>query len=216
MEPRTIDFVSASVSSDAPATGGDGIAPTASLADWTVLQSASPSSAAGWSVSQLVTFLDGTPVWEFALVAAAVLIICVLIGARFIEALSNRDLEFASITSLSSGDDEPTDDEPVEAEPAHTYEAYISPDTPNELLSDRGQIIRILVENDGRTYQYRIVEETGWSKSKVSRLLSEMHERGEIGKVSVGRENAIVLADHGPDGPDQIEDPSVTVRKSPQ
>jgi hypothetical protein len=217
MEPRTIDIVSDPVSSEALVTdGGATVTPIVSSTDGAVLQSTATAGDVDWTVSQIIHSLNVTPIWEFALVAVAVLIICVLIGARFIEALSNRDLKFDPMAALSSDARDDAEEEPAEAEPAHTYEAYISPDTPNELLSDRGQIIRILVENDGRTYQYRIVEETGWSKSKVSRLLSEMHERGEIGKVSVGRENAIVLTDHGSDDPDSVDDPSVSMRKSPQ
>ena len=217
MEPSTIDIVSTSVFSDALLTDGDAATATlVSAADGGALHPRAAALVADRGASQTVQFLNVTPIWEFALVAAAVLIIGVLIGARLIEALSNRDLDIDPMAALSSQETDDETDEPVDDEPAHTYEAYISPDTPDELLSDRGQIIRILVENDGRTYQYRIVEETGWSKSKVSRLLSEMHERGEIGKVSVGRENAIVLADHGPDGSDQADDPSVAVKKSPQ
>jgi hypothetical protein len=217
MEPRTIDIVSDPVSSNALVTDGSAtVTPIVSPADGAALQSTLAASGVDWTVSLLTQLLNVTPIWEFALVAVAVLIICVLIGARFIEALSNRDVEFAPMAAFSSETADDVEQESAESDPAHTYEAYISPDTPNELLSDRGQIIRILVENDGRTYQYRIVEETGWSKSKVSRLLSEMHERGEIGKVSVGRENAIVLADHDPDGSDPAEDPSASMRKSPQ
>lgn len=217
MEPSTIDIVSTSVFSDALLTDGDAATATlVSAADSGALRPGAAALVADRGASQIVQFLNVTPIWEYALVAAAVLIIGVLIGARLIEALSNRDLDIDPMAALSSQETDDETDEPVDDEPAHTYEAYISPDTPDELLSDRGQIIRILVENDGRTYQYRIVEETGWSKSKVSRLLSEMHERGEIGKVSVGRENAIVLADHGPDGSDRADDPSVAVKKSPQ
>ncbi|MFC4439719.1 MULTISPECIES: helix-turn-helix transcriptional regulator [Natrialbaceae] len=215
MEPSTTDIVSASVFSDALFTDGDPATALVSAADSGTLRPAAAAPVVDRGVSQVVHFLNA-PIWEFALVAAAVLIISVLIGARLIEALSNRDLDLDPMAALSGQETADETDEPVDDEPTHTYEAYISPDTPDELLSDRGQIIRILVENDGRTYQYRIVEETGWSKSKVSRLLSEMHERGEVGKVSVGRENAIVLADHGPDGSDQADDPSVAVRKSPQ
>jgi hypothetical protein len=216
MEPRTIDTVSESVSSDVLVTVGEvHAAALLSSPDGAIVRSAAASLAASISVSHTVQFLGGTPIWELALVGAAVVIIGVLIGARLLEALSNRDVTLDPVALVSSDDDE-QDDEPVEEEPTHTYETYISPDTPDELLSDRGQIIRILVENDGRTYQYRIVEETGWSKSKVSRLLSEMHDRGEIGKVSVGRENAIVLADHRPEGSPEADDPSVTVTKSPQ
>lgn len=214
MEFRTIDTVSESVSSDVLVTVGDvSTAASVPLPDGAIVNSTATSFAV---IAQLGQFIGETPLWELVLVAAAVVIIGVLIGARLIEALSNRDVTLdPSAVFATDGDDE-RDDETSTDDPTHTYETYISPDTPDELLSDRGQIIRILVENDGRTYQYRIVEETGWSKSKVSRLLSEMHDRGEIGKVSVGRENAIVLADHGPDESSGADESSVTVTNSPQ
>ncbi len=41
--------------------------------------------------------------------------------------------------------------------------------------------------------QHRIVDETGWSKSKVSVLLSEMEEEGTVSKLRVGRENVVSL-----------------------
>jgi uncharacterized membrane protein len=48
--------------------------------------------------------------------------------------------------------------------------------------------------------QVNIVEETGWSKSKVSMLLSDMEEEeGIISKLRVGRENVISLRGHEPD-----------------
>ncbi|AGB39580.1 hypothetical protein Natoc_3879 [Natronococcus occultus SP4] len=216
MELRTIDTVSESVSSDALATVGDASTTTlVSSSDGAIIHSTVTFFVTSLSLSQIAQFFGETPLWELILVAAAVVIIGVLIGARLIEALSNRDVTLDPAAMFATEDDATQDEDPSEDEPTHTYETYISPDTPDELLSDRGQIIRILVENDGRTYQYRIVEETGWSKSKVSRLLSEMHDRGEIGKVSVGRENAIVLADHGP-GEAVDSDDSVTVTNSPQ
>jgi uncharacterized membrane protein len=49
----------------------------------------------------------------------------------------------------------------------------------------------LLDERGGRMKQVEIVEETGWSKSKVSMLLSEMEEEGQISKLRVGRENII-------------------------
>lgn len=65
-------------------------------------------------------------------------------------------------------------------------------------LTDEERIVRLLASNDGRMKQTRIVEETGWSKAKVSRLLSGMAEDGEITKLTVGRENIIFLG--SPDG----------------
>lgn len=68
-----------------------------------------------------------------------------------------------------------------------------------ELMTDEDRVVNLLEENGGRMKQVNIVEETGWSKSKVSMLLSEMDDEGEISKLRVGRENIISLAGHEPD-----------------
>lgn len=68
-----------------------------------------------------------------------------------------------------------------------------------ELLSDEDRVIDLLEENGGRMRQVSIVEETEWSKSKVSMLLSDMEEEGEISKLRVGRENIISLSGNEPD-----------------
>jgi uncharacterized membrane protein len=68
-----------------------------------------------------------------------------------------------------------------------------------ELLSDEDRVRRLLEDNGGRMKQVDIVDETEWSKSKVSMLLSEMEEDGEISKLRVGRENIISLSGHEPD-----------------
>lgn len=68
-----------------------------------------------------------------------------------------------------------------------------------EQLSDREIIIDILEDNDGRMKQARIVDTTGWSKSKVSMLLSEMEDDDEVTKLRVGRENIVSLSGREPD-----------------
>jgi len=60
-------------------------------------------------------------------------------------------------------------------------------------------VVTLLEENGGRMKQVNIVEETGWSKSKVSMLLSDMEDEGEISKLRVGRENIISLDGHEPE-----------------
>jgi uncharacterized membrane protein len=75
-----------------------------------------------------------------------------------------------------------------------------APSVPDEeLLSDDDRVIRMLKDHGGRMKQVKIVEDTGWSKSKVSMLLSDMEEEGTISKLRVGRENVISLAGHEPD-----------------
>jgi hypothetical protein len=71
--------------------------------------------------------------------------------------------------------------------------------TDEELLSDKDRVTALLEANGGRMQQGTIVEETGWSKSKVSTLLSEMAEEGRVSKLRVGRENIVSLAGHEPD-----------------
>lgn len=68
-----------------------------------------------------------------------------------------------------------------------------------ELLSDEDRVLQLLEANGGRMKQVKIVEETDWSKSKVSMLLSDMEEEGDISKLRVGRENIISLSGEEPD-----------------
>ena len=68
-----------------------------------------------------------------------------------------------------------------------------------ELLSDEDRVLQLLRDNGGRMKQVNIVEETGWSKSKVSMLLSDMEEDEQISKLRVGRENIVSLVGHEPD-----------------
>jgi hypothetical protein len=68
-----------------------------------------------------------------------------------------------------------------------------------ELLEDDERVMRLLDENGGRMKQVNIVEETGWSKSKVSMLLSDMEEDEAISKLRVGRENIISKKGMEPD-----------------
>lgn len=58
-------------------------------------------------------------------------------------------------------------------------------------FTNEEQVLGLLEANGGRMRQTRIVEATGWSKSKVSMLLTEMESEGTISKLRVGRENII-------------------------
>lgn len=69
-----------------------------------------------------------------------------------------------------------------------------------EFVSDEDRILRILADNDGRLMQGRLVELTDWSKSKVSRRLTTLEEEGRIRKITLGRENMVVLPGREPDG----------------
>ncbi|WP_115862704.1 helix-turn-helix transcriptional regulator [Halorussus litoreus] len=103
--------------------------------------------------------------------------------------------------SLSSGDGgNPGGDGGAAASGATAGSGSPEPSVSDEeLLTDEARVKKLLGENGGRMKQVNIVEETGWSKSKVSMLLSEMEDEGEISKLRVGRENIISLEGHEPD-----------------
>ncbi|WP_327054207.1 helix-turn-helix transcriptional regulator [Halomicrococcus gelatinilyticus] len=76
----------------------------------------------------------------------------------------------------------------------------------DEPLTDEGQVKHLLSKNGGRMKQADIVDETGWSKSKVSRLLSRMEERDELNRLRVGRGNIVYLDGAKPSGVDPGDD----------
>jgi uncharacterized membrane protein len=95
-------------------------------------------------------------------------------------------------------------------ESANATSGAESPETPRapqsgvsqsaeQAVSDADCVIELLEEHDGRMKQTHIVEETDWSKSKVSMLLSEMEDDGEISKLRVGRENIVSLSGKEPE-----------------
>ncbi|MFC4408630.1 helix-turn-helix transcriptional regulator [Haloarchaeobius iranensis] len=93
-----------------------------------------------------------------------------------------------------------TADEPSDEAGATTASATGGPSVPDEeLLTDEDRVLELLNDNGGRMRQSNIVDETDWSKSKVSMLLSDMEDDGSISKLRVGRENIVSLAGHEPD-----------------
>jgi len=85
-------------------------------------------------------------------------------------------------------------DAPARPEQVGDAEAAPSGDAESEsTLSDEERILQMLDENDGRLWQRDIHEQTEWSKSKVSRLLSTMEGNGKVRKIAIGRENIITL-----------------------
>jgi len=97
-------------------------------------------------------------------------------------------------------DDGPTTEQPATVDYSTTDTTQAGQRTPvPEQLSDEERVIQLLEKNGGRMKQVNIVKNTEWSKSKVSMLLSDMEEEGEISKLRVGRENIISLAGEEPD-----------------
>ncbi|MCU4719224.1 DUF7343 domain-containing protein [Halapricum hydrolyticum] len=85
------------------------------------------------------------------------------------------------------------------AKPDTSAETESAPLEPEAVLSDADRVEALLEDRGGRMRQSEIVEETDWSKSKVSMLLSDMEDDGEITKLRVGRENIVSLPGHEPD-----------------
>jgi hypothetical protein len=80
-----------------------------------------------------------------------------------------------------------------------TPEATANADPAPEPLTDEDRVLALLRDHGGRMKQSKIVDETEWSKAKVSRLLSTMNDEETINKLSIGRENIISLDGHGPE-----------------
>lgn len=129
--------------------------------------------------------------WDMVLVTVLSLLVGGLVGIRLAYVLSAREISVTLGGSLSDpAGDEPTDDQ---HSTGHEFHHAVSASTPSLLLSDEGEVIKLLMQNDGTLRQHQIASETGWSKSKVSRILSDMHDEGVIEKISIGRENHITL-----------------------
>jgi hypothetical protein len=145
----------------------------------------------------------GGPSWTLP---AAVIVVIIVAGG----ATAWRSGALGQV--LGTDDDEPpagspsaaTDTEQSStAPPSDTAAATDTPDEPavpdEEMLTDSDRVRKLLEENGGRMKQVDIVDSTDWSKSKVSMLLSDMEDDGDISKLRVGRENIISLAGQEPD-----------------
>ncbi|MFD1562084.1 helix-turn-helix transcriptional regulator [Haloarchaeobius amylolyticus] len=133
-----------------------------------------------------------------------------LLGALFGLGLAAAAVIWYRRYGPGAGAGEPTDrDSSVEAESPQPAPAPVDAAdksaadadsvTDEELLTDEDRVVKLIRENGGRMKQVNIVEETGWSKSKVSMLLSDMEDDGTISKLRVGRENIISLEGFEPE-----------------
>lgn len=130
-------------------------------------------------LAELSSHLLGWPLATVGLVATAAVAVAGAIVARLL------GLEAPRVGSLPGTSGFRADDD---ADRSTATPAAV------ELTADERFVVGVLRANDGRTRQARIVEESTWSKSKVSRLLSRMEQDGHVEKVPAGRENVVVLA----------------------
>ena len=76
---------------------------------------------------------------------------------------------------------------------ATTDDGAASSASRTDLVTNETQVLDLLDRHDGQLKQADIVAELDWSKSKTSRVLSDMAEEGTIDKLRIGRENVIRL-----------------------
>ncbi|WP_247001344.1 helix-turn-helix transcriptional regulator [Halosolutus gelatinilyticus] len=125
-----------------------------------------------------------------------------LVGAVVWYRWTDRDRSAGDDAAAPSSGPPAAPDETASAgdEPGTSADASTDDVLPDEeLLTDEDRVVKLIRENGGRMKQVNIVEETGWSKSKVSMLLSDMEDEGTISKLRVGRENIISLEGFEPE-----------------
>lgn len=187
---------------------------------YVVLERSEPDSAIGIpSVSANGTLEDGIASWP--VVVGIVLALGVLVGAVWfryrgggstggsdaaIEVDAGVDADRSGVSSAGPDSDPGSSPGPgaaigSDADPDRDAadESSLGPLVDDELLSDEDRVVSLIRDNGGRMKQVNIVEETGWSKSKVSMLLSDMEDDGTISKLRVGRENIISLEGFEPE-----------------
>ena len=84
------------------------------------------------------------------------------------------------------------------------------------IVTDQERVLELLYEHDGRMKQHRIVAETEWSKSKVSRLLSRMEEDGHVSKIRLGRENIVSTGERSDRPGSALESEHADDRRGPR
>lgn len=95
--------------------------------------------------------------------------------------------------------------EEIAIDESEKEETEIETQEETEILTDKDRVERLLRDNGGRMKQANIVDETDWSKSKVSMMLSDMEDEGRISKLRLGRENVIDLEDGEDDEEEEVE-----------
>lgn len=73
------------------------------------------------------------------------------------------------------------------------------PSTDDLYLFPEERVLVLLDEHDGRMWQGDVVEATGFSKAKVSRLLTAMEDDGVIARYWKGGKKVVTLPEEGPE-----------------
>jgi len=118
------------------------------------------------------------------------------------DGLAETDTGDESAPAMEDREDATRGDSTAGADSAGPVEEHAeeTASVPPAFLSNTERVLALLRDNDGQMRQSAIVDATDWSKSKVSRVLSEMDEEGKVVKVDIGRSNLIVHPENLPDG----------------
>ncbi|ATW88506.1 IclR-like helix-turn-helix domain-containing protein [Halohasta litchfieldiae] len=101
-----------------------------------------------------------------------------------------------AVRRTRSTDEPPTDSTDRQSDEATATQTDASADsTPrgHDLVTNETQVVDLLDQHDGQLKQADIVDSLDWSKSKTSRVLSELADDGTVEKLRIGRENVIRL-----------------------
>ncbi|WP_372910981.1 MarR family transcriptional regulator [Salinigranum sp.] len=98
----------------------------------------------------------------------------------------------------------------VDVEPRAHTDGETEGETPPvaTAVTDEQRVHEVIDDHGGQVRQSVVVSETGWSKSKVSRVLSRMADDGAIQKIPIGRENIVAHPDNVPEGAEPPFEPS--------
>lgn len=98
--------------------------------------------------------------------------------------------------------DEPEEerDATVEAPDGPEPQTTDPPEIDPETMTNEQIVEKLLAANDGRMRQSALVDETGWSKATVSRVLTRMDHADDVTKIDVGRGNVVALPGEEPSG----------------
>lgn len=80
----------------------------------------------------------------------------------------------------------------------HDMETVTKPDKWDELIKsleddDESRLVQIVVDNDGTIFQSQLVDESGFSKSKVSIVLDRLEAREILERRRHGMSNVVIL-----------------------
>jgi hypothetical protein len=96
--------------------------------------------------------------------------------------------------------DEQAQDAPTGPPAGPEPQATESPEIDPETMTNEQLVEALLEANGGRMRQSALVDETGWSKATVSRVLTRMDRADDVTKIDVGRGNVVALPGEEPSG----------------